>query len=382
MSDRNPHPAWVMWFEPLAAVSLFVVALAFNRESPWPLWWLVDLITLAGSAISYRRPALGAVLTATGMVLWLPFTSAPASISGVGALINVFAAFRLPYPRRFLLSGCLLALVGVNLVLLSVEAPYRWDTVLLLLSLTCLTIGGGVTWREAQQRLKTEAKEKERALIDLRSELARELHDTVAQTLSSATMRANLVALDEDLSPEARTHIEAIAAECSSAAHDLRQLLSALRDKAPSHAVVSGSLADINSLLQTLNAQADRINRHGIAVETSLRIETLSSARAQTMSAIVTEAANNIIKHARPATICSLRLFEEDGMVVGEFANVPRTGVHARGEGMGLLGVQERVALLQGSSEIVRTPGHWMLRTLLPQNPAHSPSAATSGGAG
>lgn len=369
MSKLPPRPTRMLWFEPIAALSLFAVALVVNHDTHWALWLLINLITLVGSGISYRRPILGAALTAAGLVLWIPLVPPPASISGLGVFVNVFAAFRLPHPRRFLLSGCLLTLAWISLIFLSIEVPYRWGSTLILLIPACLSIGAGAFWSQSQHRLGSVTREKERVVAQLRLELARELHDTVAQTLSSAALRANLVALEEDLTPEAHAQLESIASECSSASQDLRRLLSSLRDNPDDATALTGPLADVNSLRQTLEARADRIRRHGIDVDTSLTVKTLSPALAQTMSAVVTEVANNIIKHARPSTSCSLRLFEDDGMVVGEFMNRRRMNERVSNNGMGLLGIQERMALLSGSCEVVCTPGRWLLRTKLPQNP-------------
>lgn len=372
MSDRAPQKVKATWFEPVVAAMLLGVSLAFNREATWHWWWLVDVTTLTGSAISSRRPVAGAILTSIGLLLWVPFTPGPASISGLGAFINVFAAFRLSHPRRFLISGVLLAMVAISMVFLSIAEDYRGDTALLLLMLSCLAITGGMAWHGIQQRIISERNERERALIDLRAELARELHDTVAQTLSSAAMRANLVTLDDEVPATARAQVDAIATECAAAAHDLRQLLSALRDRSPNHIAASGPPADADTLRLGLSTQSERLRGGGFTVETEVSVEALSPARAQTMSAIITEASNNILKHARPGSCCSLRLFETDGLIIGEFSNVPRTVARNHHSGMGLLGIEERVALLNGTCEVVRTPGRWLLRTKLPQNPASS----------
>ncbi len=79
----------------------------------------------------------------------------------------------------------------------------------------------------------------------------------------------------------------------------------------------------------------------------------------------MTEAASNIIKHARPGTPCSLRIFEVGDDTVGEIENVPaRTTDHAHG--MGFTGVQERLALLHGRCDIDSSAERWLLRIILP----------------
>lgn len=144
-----------------------------------------------------------------------------------------------------------------------------------------------------------------------------------------------------------------------------------MRDRSPNHIAASGT-PDADTLKLGLSTQSERLRGGGFTVETEVSVEALSPARAQTMSAIITEASNNILKHARPGSCCSLRLFETDGLIIGEFSNVPRTAARNHHSGMGLLGIEERVALLNGTCEVVRTPGRWLLRTKLPQNPASS----------
>lgn len=208
MDEQRGRPAGAAWVEPTGAALFLCLAFAFNRESDWQWWWLIDLVTLAGSALSYRSPVLGAILTAVGMLVWIPFADPPASISSLAVFINIFALVRQGHRYKVPMTVALFALCLLTLVQLSVDNEFRWDTAILLLILLSLATGSGTLWRNAQRRLDVSQLQAERDMVQLRASLARDLHDTIAQTLSSAAMRANLVAMDEGLGQESLTQLD------------------------------------------------------------------------------------------------------------------------------------------------------------------------------
>ena len=116
-------------------------------------------------------------------------------------------------------------------------------------------------------------------------------------------------------------------------------------------------------------AQAERLRRHGFQVGVELSVGDLSAAREHVLSSIVLEATNNIVKHAKPGSPCSLTLRRSEGEVVGEFKNVPK--MPTTGQGLGLVGVAERLALLNGHSETYRSKGRWLLRIVVPVGVSH-----------
>ncbi|MEO7587977.1 MAG: histidine kinase, partial [Arachnia sp.] len=257
------------------------------------------------------------------------------------------------------------------------EAAYRWTTSMVLLVVLLLAWGGGTALRYAARGVQRERETGQQRLQELQVSLARELHDSVAQTLSSAAMRANIVMGDPTLSPLAVDQLERIADECRSSAHDLRQLLSALRDE-PERAISPGPLADVESLRQAVAAQAERLRSEGFSVAVELDITKLSAARCQTLAAITVEAANNVLKHAKKGTRCTFSIVQGAEDVVGEFSNVRRDSKSVR-QGFGLTGVQERLTLLDGSCSVILKGGRWVLQARLPLGVEtnRSPSSAS-----
>jgi len=252
---------------------------------------------------------------------------------------------------------------------------YRLTTSILLLIVLALTYAGGTALYFAARRVQEERETGQERVQDLQVSLARELHDSVAQTLSSAAMRANIVMGDPSLSPLAIDQLERIAEECRSSAHDLRQLLSALRDE-PERAVSPGPLADVESLRHTVNSQSERLRDEGFTVDVRVDITKLSAARCQTLAAIAIEAANNIVKHARPGTACEFFITQDSENVMGEFSNVRKFSKAAR-QGFGLTGVQERLTLLNGTSQALVKNGRWTLKVCLPLGMENNLSSAS-----
>ena len=298
------------------------------------------------------------------------------SMSGIAFYINVFAAARRNLSWKFPLILGFAGLAYLTLIRHGMQGlDYTWTTSILLLIVLALTYAGGTALYFAARRVQQERETGQERVQDLRASLARELHDSVAQTLSSAAMRANIVMGDPTISPMALGQIERIAEECRASAHDLRQLLSALRDE-PERAVPPGPLADVESLRHTVTNQAERLRDEGFTVDVRVDIARLSAARCQTLAAITIEAANNIVKHARPGTTCQFVITQDAENVMGEFSNVRKFSKAAR-QGFGLAGVQERLTLLNGTSQALMKDGRWTLKVSLPLGMENNVSSAS-----
>lgn len=363
-----------VWLEPTLAALLFAGCLVINTGDEWPYLWVIDIVCCAGAAVSFRRPMVGAVLVAAGTAAWLVIPDVVPSASGLAGLISVFAAYRRDLAWKIPLTLGVAGLGYLVLVVRSVpDAILHWRTGLLLLLLLGLAIVGGAQWRQWRRLVDLERTRAESDLDAFRVALARDLHDTVAQTLSSTAMRAHLALAEPDVPETVRDDLSWMASQCRSSAHDLRELLSRLRGMEPS---TGAPVASLDTLKQTVQQQAERLREAGFEVETQVSIDQLSAARAQALSAVTIEAANNILRHAEPGTGCTLELADNEGEVEARFTNVAASTAASR-TGMGLTGVQERLALLGGDSTHRLDAGTWELRVRLPHGVewAGTPSA-------
>lgn len=356
------------WLEPILAVGLFVASLTINSGEQWHYMWAIDLLTCVGAGISYRWPLAGAVAGAASLGAWLMVPNVVPSAGALAVLINVMAAFRRNLRWKVPLSAALAVLGYVVLVMRAIRNPAdHWATAAVLVLLLALAIGSGDLGRRWQRLVQLERERASAVLDTFRLELARDLHDTVAQTLSATAMRAHLALAEPDVPESVRADLEWMAHECRSSAHDLRELLGRLRHGPALPGVQP--LANLDTLRATLAEQAERLQAAGFQVQADIDITRLSAARAQALSAVTVEAVNNIVRHARPGTACELRLADHGDHVVARFTNVAGpASMRSPGPtaGMGLTGVRERLALLGGDCSYRLDGGGWALAARLP----------------
>jgi signal transduction histidine kinase len=182
-----------------------------------------------------------------------------------------------------------------------------------------------------------------------RRRLARELHDETGQALTSILL--GLKALEDKLD-DADTR--AAAAELRelvvTTLQDVRRLAVELR---PSALDDFGLIAAVERLSASFSEQT------GIEIdfETALVAERLPAEVETALYRIVQESLTNVVKHARARRV-SILLARRDGVVKAVIEDDGRGFDPQHGtEGLGLLGMRERLALLGGSLAIESSPG-------------------------
>jgi signal transduction histidine kinase len=347
---------------------LLVLSAVANLDEAWSALWIIDLASCAGAAVSYRFPRSGAIVVAAGLVTWLLLPGVWPSITGLAFVINIFAAVRRGLAWRIPLAIALTVPGYMVMVERSADPSERAAPAVVVLFLLVLAWGAGELWVRGARLIQLERERAEVEAAELRLSLARDLHDTVAQTLSRVAMRSNVLVSDPALPDAARAELRHVADECRSSAHDLRQMLGSLR-----HGPGTGDdvePASVESLNRIVADQTERLRAAGFTVESAIDLERLSAARASTLSAVTVEAANNILKHARASTACRIEIRRESEDVVARYSSVPGPDLGSRRErsrqGLGLVGIHERAALLGGSSHVRHGPRSWDLTVRLP----------------
>jgi signal transduction histidine kinase len=200
-------------------------------------------------------------------------------------------------------------------------------------------------------RRVVEAQENERA------RLARELHDETGQALTSILL--GLKSLDERVeSPEGRAAVAELRELVVSTLQDVRRLAVELR---PAALDDFGLAPAIERLLDTVAEQS------GLTVDVQSRLgERRLPAEAETaLYRIVQEALTNVLKHADARTV-RVRL-SQSGNAVTLAVQDDGSGFDpaaVRDGGVGLVGMQERVALLGGHLTIESTEGAGTMLTV------------------
>ena len=191
------------------------------------------------------------------------------------------------------------------------------------------------------------------AAAEERNRLARELHDSVAQTLYSITLfiDATRLALNTNKQKVVESHLEELTKLSKEAMADMRLLIFELR---PPILEQSGLVVALQSRLESVEAKAG-FQTH---FETEGKVQ-LSPVQESEMYRIAQEALNNIMKHAQADQV-SVRLVQgaetvklsiEDNGVGFD----PRTIEHSGGQGF--RNMHERAAKIGASCEFETSPG-------------------------
>ncbi|MEV6283435.1 sensor histidine kinase [Kribbella sp. NPDC051770] len=325
-----------------------------------PGWHRGAVSVPASLLVSALTAAVATPVTADEPWPW-PVTS----VFGHSIVLAVVAARGAP---RKVAAGWWIAtqLLGVAGMLL---APERGSWVGLLtmavLSLVAVVIGD-LLWSRAEARQQlveqeelTEAERAERALWQERARIARELHDVVAHHLSVVVVRADSAPHRlQQLPEEVRTEFAGIAEEARSSLTEMRRVLRLLRAE-------SGEL-EPQPGLEDLEGLVERARQAGASIELRLTAVSVDAAVGLTAYRVVQEAISNAVRHAPGAAITVL-VRENQGELQVTVSNAAGSKAVSSGAGHGLLGMRERVSLVDGTVRAEGTPdGGFVVEAAMP----------------
>lgn len=350
------------WLNLIAAVA-FVAPLALRRHYPL-------LMTILVAAAGLFQVAVSAVPSMTVIIVPIVSYTVARWVIGKRSRLVVWLglAGSLIGPARWLfsynaISGPLILsyMLGVVVCLGTVITPY--------------SIGRRAQetayWEQNEVQRTTEqyrmalAQQEQRARmaeVNARNDIARELHDIVAHSLSVIIVQAEggraIAAKKPEKAPEV---LDTIASTGREALAEMRRLVSVLRmdpdgvDYAP-----TPGLADIDGLVARTGESA-RLREVG-------RRPLVSPAIGLTAYRVVQEALTNVLKHAGPGAQADVTIAYRHHDILIEIRD-DGLGPLAPddGHGNGLRGMQERVASMGG--EIVAGPqpdGGFLVRVWLP----------------
>jgi len=195
-----------------------------------------------------------------------------------------------------------------------------------------------------------------RAQEEERRRIGRELHDEAVQMLSAAAVRVGDM---EQRVPAQQRRIRRGLAEIreilTDALWEVRKIIVDLRPT---------DLDDLG-LIRAMSAYArNRLGEAGITVETHLErpAQPLTPNVETTVFRIAQEAMNNVARHAQ-AHHAAISFRQRNGTLVlrvdddGVGFDLSSVQTNGSGEGLGLLGMKERTALLGGAIELTSRPG-------------------------
>jgi signal transduction histidine kinase len=260
-----------------------------------------------------------------------------------------------------------LAALGIGEILRYAASPAMTDQVSsnLIVAVAAWFVGDSVRSRRAYVTgLSLQAEERQRRELELaqslvaeeRLQIARELHDIVAHSLSVIAIQSGVGGHVLDMQPEeARKALAAVESTSRSALEELRRVLEVLRrdDPAEPSLLPTPGLADIDRLLAQCRAA-------GLAVTYQLRghVTPMTPSLDLSVYRIVQEALTNVTKHAGTAQATVEITFDEEAVIitVADRGALHRNGTALppdQGEGAkahhGIIGMRERAAMFGGS---------------------------------
>jgi signal transduction histidine kinase len=321
-------PLGLVWWRPLPAVAvLWVAATAFSRlVTPIDGMLSASALALAASfavaALSTRRGALLGLL-----VCW------------AGQLVGVRAAD--PLGEGVMMVLCWLGGLAVN------EASR-------LVELSRVT---------NSQLVGQEAVARQRAVVEERLRLAREVHDQIGHSLTVVAIQAGAARRLAGSEPQrSRAAMSTVGAAA-------RDGLIAMTTASSEPRAAGGDLA---SLLRRTHAAGVELSTDPAEVESVRMLDPRTHAL---VYRVVQEALTNVLRHA-PGAPASVRLRQDCGRLTIVVHNGARTGPSGiAGGGHGLVGLRERLAACRG--EIRWGPsadGGFSVQAALPLDPARAVS--------
>jgi signal transduction histidine kinase len=313
----------------------------------------VVLVVAIALPVVWRRRAPVAALVA----YWLPAQVWLDAVYGAHSnlplepfltlLVLVYSAAAYAGPRgQRIVAVVLVALFASELALLAVGEK-GWGNVvpgLVFVSLAYL-LGLGVR-RRREHALHDRDEAAEAAVFEERDRIARELHDIVAHSVSLMVVQAGaaerLIEVDAD---KARATLESIRLAGGEALDELRRMLGLLRD-AP-----AASSAEPQPGLRRLDALLDQARSAGLDVRCTIGGTPRPLPVGVDLAAyrMVQEALTNVRKHSNGAPADVEIEFGGRALRLRVTNDSGANGHATAGQGHGLIGMRERVALYGGT---------------------------------
>jgi signal transduction histidine kinase len=334
---------------PLAAFAFVTCApLAFRTRFPLPAW-VASALAVIGTSL-YISPAFlsssgytPVVLVVYGLCLYSVAVRCKPRIVVAATIVTVFGS-------GFIDPG---------------SAPEA-----IFLSVIPLLIGAVVRQRRSGERQLAEQEIRhsgERALLEERQRIARELHDVVAHHMSVIAIQAEAAPYKtENPPPELVESFADIRASALAGLGELRRVLGVLRAGGRDTAPQPG-LAELDTLLDS--ARGGGVS---VTVSSTGRPVTLPDGVDLSAYRIVQEALSNAMRHAPGSHVQVHVGYRPDGLAL-EVRNdpAPRPCPSPRfvGGGHGIIGMRERAAMLGGSLDARPTEdGGFQVSAVLPMS--------------
>jgi signal transduction histidine kinase len=334
-----------------------------------PTLMLIALALSVPMALRDRRPLTAWAWSAVALGI-SAVVIPPRSISGVpsipgGVFVYLLCLYSLGVRcrREVAIVAALVTIVGVAVIDVRTAAAA-------LPMLVPLLVGQTVRLRRAGRAEMAEVERRhgaERAVLEERQRIAREMHDVVAHRMSLIAIQAEAAPLTvPDVPAKIRRDLAEIRATALEALTELRGVLGVLRGEDGSETAPQPGLDQLDDLIAGARGA-------GLTVATSISGSPVPLGPGTELTAyrIIQEALSNAMRHARGSVVRTEIAYGPAGLRV-EIVNGAGDGTApgGSGSGRGLVGMRERVAMLGGELEVGPLPdGGFEVRAVLPVHP-------------
>lgn len=322
------------------------------------------LVTVSALPLLMRRRFPLAVMSVSlVLVALLNLTESISHHFGATLAVALYSAARTG--RSWATAALATGAIGVTLLTPDLAAPRGYMNVISACLAACLIAATGLAVNRWQR--ETEANRRllaDRAVAEERRRIARELHDIVAHRITTMQLMAGGARANLDHDPVVvREALVTLEESGRLALREMRQLLDVLRTDEDTATGRHGTPEAPQPGLADLDRLIEESRQAGQPTELTVEGEhgRLSPVVGLTLYRIVQEALTNARKHAGPDVLVKVRLTclpecvrvsvtDQGARDAAESAPAPAPGIR-HGDGYGLIGMRERVALHGGALE-------------------------------
>lgn len=347
------------------------------------------LIFLAATGSLWIRSTIGGLIAISGLAMSLPIHEFSYAMIVTPLIFAVVVATANRVYIAFFVAAYIAWSAGVW---------FMWpnDRPILYFSIPLLGVGALIgtlirrAWR-AQARHDAELEEMRMRQIEASSaerlSIARDLHDIVAHDITIIAMQAQAASFSK--SPQlAAESLEVIGQSARNTLQDLRLLLNVLKSSEEAHfsdtvkpltqEETAAAGASTLTLRRSIDQAARQLESIGFRVTEHINgdLDALPRRIQVAMHRILKEATTNILKHAAPASDCSISVDVVDGNVLLQIENQKSRASNGLSSnpastrsgpaGLGLGSISDRTSSLGGKLEVVHKGAIWSLQVSVP----------------
>lgn len=234
----------------------------------------------------------------------------------------------------------------------------------------------GFTLRIYDERVRAEGERADQAstlakleAAEFAREIAREMHDAVAHSMSSVVLKARAAALRPGLSEESKRELEEITELSIQSLGEMRSLLRLLRGATDE----TGRYRDYKII--DLAQEAARIEeflqdqRFEVRMVIDGDFDTVDPLATSTFVSCIREASANVVRHGSDEKPVMITISADHEQISLAFINTIDQERHSifPASGLGLIGIRERIEAIGGSLTSQQVGERWLLNFSIPK---------------